>query len=70
MPVYEYKCERENCGEITERVREIEDRHKRVKCGSCGSTSPKLIISKTDFTLIGGGWATDGYAGGGKKDKK
>jgi len=65
MPAYEYICEK--CSEITERVREIEDRHRRVKCDHCGSFSPKLIISKTDFVLTGGGWADSGYTKGQKK---
>ena len=66
MPTYEYTCR--NCGETFSAVRVMADRKKRVRCQSCGSTSPKLVPSRCSFTLRGGGWAAQGYSnGGGKK---
>ena len=51
MPLYEFECT--DCG-VFERAVPIAERHD-VRC-ACGSLA-KLLISRTSFLLIGGGWS-------------
>jgi putative FmdB family regulatory protein len=55
MPLYEYDCER--CGpfEASQKITEPAlDKH------SCGAKATRKI-SRSTFTLKGGGWYADGY---------
>ena len=57
--VYEYECS--NCGQITEVSFPISAKKPKVlPCGHCQSCA-KLIISRSNFFLRGGGWYKDGY---------
>jgi putative FmdB family regulatory protein len=60
MPLYEYQCQNPECTTITETFRSVSDREKPFACPKCGKAAKKKI-SKTSFTLKGGGWASDGY---------
>lgn len=62
MPCYEYKCQSEQCGEVTEKLRKVADRDNCIPCPKCGSTT-KRKVSESSFQLKGGGWYKDGYAG-------
>ena len=63
MPIYEYKCRK--CGRVVEVIQKFSDRPLR-KCRSCSGKLDKLI-SRSSFTLKGGGWYAEGYSGNGKK---
>jgi len=66
MPIYEYKCEK--CRFIFEIMQKVDDKAPRcdnvVVSGSlerrCGGECKKLV-SKSSFSLKGGGWFKDGY---------
>ena len=59
MPTYEYQCKK--CGAEFERQQKIVDAPVK-KCPSCKCNRAKRQISKTSFSLKGGGWYADGYA--------
>ena len=63
MPIYEFRCEK--CGKITSKILPIKNNVKNVQCMFCTGFSKK-IMSKTNFKLKGGGWASSGYSKGGK----
>jgi putative FmdB family regulatory protein len=65
MPIYEYKCDA--CGSEFE-ARQGMDDEPLSQCRECSGTVQRLI-SFTSFSLKGGGWYSDGYAGG-KTEKK
>ena len=58
MPVYEYECKA--CGRDFEYQQRMSDPDKTV-CEACGGSLERLI-SRTAFTLKGGGWYKDLYA--------
>ncbi len=58
MPYYEYACSKcETEFEVEQRI--TEDPIK--SCPKCRSRRVKRLISRTSFTLKGGGWYADGY---------
>jgi putative FmdB family regulatory protein len=58
MPLYEYQCQDcQNIHEVQHRMSE----NGPTDCPGCGCSALKRIISRTAFTLKGGGWYTDGY---------
>jgi len=69
MAIYEYECERcGHCFEVMQRM--SEDPLKTCSKDLCkgkkkdkGKGKLKKLISKTSFSLKGGGWAKDGYSG-------
>ena len=62
MPKYEYACS--NCGaELEIRQRISEDA--LTTCPKCNEESLERLISRSNFSLKGGGWYADGYAGNG-----
>ncbi len=58
MPLYEYRCD--DCGLVFEVRQKFSDRPLDT-CSHCGGRARKLI-SKTAFTLKGGGWYQQGYS--------
>ena len=69
MPFYEYACDKcESEFEIEQRI--TEDPLK--SCPKCRSRRIKRLISRTSFSLKGGGWYADGYSsnGGGRKTSR
>ncbi len=58
MPVYEYQCKA--CGRDFEYQQRMSDPDKTT-CEECGGSLERLI-SRTAFTLKGGGWYKDLYA--------
>ena len=58
MPLYEYRCEA--CG-LNFEVRQKFSDEPIDTCRFCGGQAKKMI-SKTAFTLKGGGWYDQGYA--------
>ncbi len=58
MPVYEYQCKA--CGRDFEYQQRMSDPDKTV-CEECGGALERLI-SRTAFTLKGGGWYKDLYS--------
>jgi len=75
MPIYEYKCQK--CGFSFEIIQKIDEKapncNNIVVSGSaeriCDGTCKKLI-SKSSFSLKGGGWYQDGYVKPPKSDKE
>ena len=64
MPVYEYQCE--TCNYQFELRQKFSD-PPAENCPECGAAVKKLISSAA-FTLKGGGWYNEGYAGGKKSE--
>jgi putative FmdB family regulatory protein len=60
MPIYEYACG--NCGNRFEEWQKMSDPPVRV-CPKCKSKKVEKLISQTSFSLKGGGWYSDLYAG-------
>ncbi len=58
MPIYEYQCQK--CGGTFEYTQKMSDEPKTV-CETCGGELQRLI-SRTAFSLKGGGWYKDLYA--------
>jgi putative FmdB family regulatory protein len=63
MPIYEYKCPK--CSAQFERLLRSHEREEPQPCPNkkCNVVEAKKLISRTSFTLKGGGWASDGYSG-------
>ena len=66
MPIYEYRCCK--CGRTIEAMQKMSDRPLR-KCLKCSGKLEKLI-SRSSFSLKGGGWCSEGYNKGSKNLKK
>jgi putative FmdB family regulatory protein len=62
MPIYEYKCQSEDCAEVQEKLRKIAEADDPLPCERCGSQT-KRMVSQASFQLKGGGWYKDGYSG-------
>ena len=62
MPLFEYRCAK--CGTEFERLVAHSQRDTPQKCANpkCESTDTKKLVSRTSFSLNGGGWASDGYS--------
>jgi putative FmdB family regulatory protein len=69
MPIYEYACGA--CGHRFEEWQKMSDKPIRT-CPKCKAKKVEKLISQTSFTLKGGGWYSDLYAGPkpGAKDAK
>jgi putative FmdB family regulatory protein len=60
MPIYEYACAA--CGHQFEEWQKITDKPVRT-CPKCKAKKVERLISQTSFSLKGGGWYSDLYAG-------
>ncbi len=60
MPIYEYACGA--CGHQFEEWQKMSDPPVRT-CPKCKKKKVEKLISHTSFTLKGGGWYSDLYAG-------
>jgi len=60
VPIYEYRCEK--CGEEVEYLQRLNDKLFTI-CPRCEEPALKKKVSVTNFSLVGGGWAKDGYKG-------
>ena len=61
MPLYEYRCA--TCGENEEKLQGFSAPTEHV-CPKCGAEAGmKRQISVTSFSLVGGGWESQGYSG-------
>lgn len=63
MPLFEYKCEDEKCEHTFEKLVRHDDRDVVPDCPKCKGDNTTKLISRTSFSLKGGGWAEDGYGG-------
>lgn len=64
MPLFEFKCEDEKCGHQFEKLMKHDERETVPPCPQCKGDNTTKMISRTSFSLKGGGWAADGYGGG------
>lgn len=62
MPLYEYRCPNPKCGHEFERLLKHSERDDPQPCEKCGEKQAKKLISRSSFSLKGGGWADDGYS--------
>jgi putative FmdB family regulatory protein len=60
MPIYEYACSA--CGHQFEEWQKMSDKPVRT-CPKCKAKKVEKLISHTSFSLKGGGWYSDLYAG-------
>ena len=62
MPIYEYRCKK--CGVEFERLVRHQQSGDPQPCPNpdCKSRDTKKLVSRTSFSLKGGGWASDGYS--------
>ena len=60
MPIYEYLCAA--CGFKFEEWQKMSDKPVRT-CPKCKAKKVEKLISMTTFSLKGGGWYSDLYAG-------
>jgi len=58
MPTYEYECT--SCKHLWEEEQRMSDPPLEF-CPECSEHSAKRLISRTSFSLAGGGWASSGY---------
>ena len=65
MPMYEYRCNA--CKREFEYEQRMSD-DDLVKCEACGEDKLEKLISRTAFTLKGGGWYKDLYSSAPAKD--
>lgn len=59
MPMFEYRCT--ECGHVEEHLMSMSDNIDKIECWDCGADSKKQI-SRSSFTLTGGGWYASGYS--------
>jgi putative FmdB family regulatory protein len=59
MPTYDYHC---NCCQKDFEIEHSIKDDPIQECPVCKTASLKRMISKSDFVLIGDGWAKDNYA--------
>ena len=59
MPIYEYKCKA--CDREFEYQQRMSDPDK-TECEACGASALERLISRTAFSLKGGGWYKDLYS--------
>lgn len=59
MPTYEYECS--DCSHNWEEDQSIKDDPIKT-CPSCKKETAKRLISGSNFVLVGGGWAKEGYS--------
>ncbi len=63
MPTYDYRCaDCETTFEVFQRI----SAKAEATCPSCGSTTPKRLISGGTFHLKGSGWYASDYQGSGR----
>ena len=63
MPTYDYRCaDCESTFEVFQRI----SAKAEATCPSCGSTTPKRLISGGTFHLKGSGWYASDYQGSGR----
>ena len=58
MPIYEYRCP--DCGHQFDALQKISD-DPISECPECSADNVKKLISRTSFSLKGGGWYSDHY---------
>lgn len=58
MPTYEYACRA--CGHEWETEQHVRETPLK-RCTACGAERAERLISRTAFSLSGGGWAKEGY---------
>ncbi len=58
MPIYEYRCP--DCGHQFDALQKISD-DPITTCPECAGEGVKKLISRTSFSLKGGGWYSDHY---------
>ncbi len=63
MPLFTQRCRK--CGHQFEVLVSLKDVQKDQACSACGAPGTVRQVSKTNFSLQGGGWASEGYAKGG-----
>jgi len=60
MPIYVYTCNR--CKVEFEKIIRISERESAsLHCPDCGCEEVSRVMTRTSFTLKGGGWYKDGY---------
>ena len=62
MPLFEYRCPK--CNTEFERLLKHSERDDAQACPNeaCDEKQAKKLISRSSFSLKGGGWADDGYS--------
>lgn len=63
MPLYGYRCT--ECNTEFEKLLSFKERNDRktvISCPECSCEDSVPLISKTSFSLKGGGWYKDGYS--------
>lgn len=61
MPIYNYQCQ--ECGAAQQVWAKFDD--PPPLCESCGADALSKQVSRTGFTLKGGGWYAQGYGASG-----
>jgi len=61
MPRYDYRCQ--DCGHVFEAEQRI-TADPLTDCPACNKPKLERLISRTAFSLKGGGWYSDGYGSG------
>ena len=62
MPLYEYRCTDDDCDHEVEKLQKVGA--KAPVCDKDEEHGPmERKVSQTRFKLMGGGWASSGYAG-------
>lgn len=59
MPMYEYRCKK--CEHKFEKLLRHSEREEPQACPKCEGDTRRLV-SRSSFSLKGGGWADDGYS--------
>jgi len=67
MPIYEYVCNKGHEFEASQRMND--EPLSRCQLGGCRAQA-RRVISRSGFTLKGGGWYADGYHGANGKGSK
>ena len=57
MPIYEYQCR--DCGHRFDELRSYDEPD--PPCNKCESLKTAKLVSRTSFSLKGGGWYKDHY---------
>ena len=66
MPIYEFQCSK--CYKKFEKILNISDSNKKVKCEYCENALAKRVVSAPSFRLDGKGWYETDFKTGTKKN--
>jgi putative FmdB family regulatory protein len=61
MPLYNYKCNNEDCNHEAVKLVKMDDRNEPIECSQCGSISVRITSIPAPPQFKGNGWTETFY---------